>query len=441
MTGAERPLGLASTLGYASGSLATGIINTISALLLLYFATEILRLPAAVAATIILLPKLWIIAWDPLVGAWSDRVWTGWGRRLPFMAAGAVLTIAGFVGLFSPPALSYPALIGWVSLAYFGVMSGFSLFAVPYLAIPTEISGGGIARARLVRWRMVFAMVGTLVSAAGAPMLVRWGGGGREGYALMAVVIGFVCLIAMLGPMLMAAKAPMPRPGPKDGRDPALLTQIAAALRDPPFREMAFAHTLQVAAVGALTAGLPYLVTRGLDRPPSDVGIALLTYLLPTAAAIPLWGIVGQRVGEGIAQALAGVVYAAGAALLGGAVLADAGWGAALLMMPLLGIGFAGMQGQSFVIITRVIHRAAQGRAGAVFTGVWTASERLGLAIGPALTGVALAIWGGTLAMWIAVATPALVLASLPALLHATRREYGARRAAAHTPLSAPDPA
>ena len=46
------------------------------AVLLPLFMTTMLGVPAWLAGLVVLLPKLWLIVCDPLVGAWSDRMKT-----------------------------------------------------------------------------------------------------------------------------------------------------------------------------------------------------------------------------------------------------------------------------------------------------------------------------------------------------------------------------
>jgi len=412
-------------IAYASGSLATGILNAVPTILLLFFATEIVGIQPATAAPIVLLPKLWIIFWDPFVGTRSDRTRSRWGRRIPFLVAGAMVCLLSFVALFRPPALGYGAMVAWVSATYFILMCGYSLFAVPYMAVPTEITQDDRERSNLVRWRMSLAMVGALIGAAGAPAIVQGGGGGRAGYGLMAVVIGAVCCSGMLAPVAMIqarnrtridAMATVPTG--------AMMGHVARAWHHRHFRSLVLTQVLQVTAIGALSAAIPYLVTRGMVRPQGDVGTVLLAYLLPSIPAIPFWGWVGKRGGDGTAQSLAALVYAAGSILIGLSVVYHVPWPIALLPALLLGVGFGGMQGQSFTIAARLIHHDSGDATQATHTGVWTAGERLGLAIGPAMTAVALASWGGDLAIWTACASPILMLASLPFLLDATREGH-----------------
>lgn len=420
------PIGRASMVAYGSGSLIIGMLNSVPTVLLLFFCTEILGIAPAIAAAIILAPKIWIVFWDPLVGTWSDRSHSRWGRRAPFILAGGAISIVAFIGLFSPPDLRHAALIAAIAVAFFGLMTGYSLFKVPYVAIPTEITDDDDVRSRLIRSRTVFHMIGILLGTAAAPFIVQAGGGGRPGYSLMAVSIGLVSIIGLVGPLAMlshhaaqskTAQSKTARNRSTDG----ILSQMGRALQEPRFRSLALAQVLQVTAIGLVSASLPYLVTRGMHRPQSDIGTTMLFYLLPSIVAVSFWGFVGRKIGDGAAQGFSALSYGLGSAALGLCVLYGGSWPVFLATLPLLGIGFGGMQGQSFTIAARIIHRAAGGTAQATYTGMWTATERFGLALGPSLTGIALAIWGGTLATWSATAAPLLFLMSLPFLARATR--------------------
>jgi Na+/melibiose symporter-like transporter len=89
------------------------------------------------------------------------------------------------------------------------------------------------------------------------------------------------------------------------------------------------------------------------------------------------------------------VLFAAGAGAL--AVGRAAGTGVVVGLVVLVGIGYAGMQMFPLAMLPDVIaaDEAASGRRRAgVFTGVWTAAETLGLAVGPGIFGLLLAAAG-----------------------------------------------
>src|SRR5699024_6580665 len=128
----NRPPGLGFELAYGLGSVGTAIFIIAPQILLLYFMTEALAIPPAAAGLALLFPKLIEFFTDPLIGRWSDRVDTRWGRRRPFMAFGALFFLIGFIALFSPPDFSHwhSALI-WVLLLYALTTTAYTFFEVP----------------------------------------------------------------------------------------------------------------------------------------------------------------------------------------------------------------------------------------------------------------------------------------------------------------------
>jgi Na+/melibiose symporter-like transporter len=70
--------------------------------------------------------------------------------------------------------------------------------------------------------------------------------------------------------------------------------------------------------------------------------------------------------------------------------------GPALAAYALLGLPFAGLQLVPFVLLAHRAHAAAgsAARQEGLYTGFWTAAEKVGLALGPAVAGIGLAALG-----------------------------------------------
>ncbi len=384
------------TIGaYALGSLGVGVFSTVPTVLLLYYCTETLLIPAALAGALVFLPKTWAIVWDPLVGAWSDRARSPWGRRIPFLFGGAIGVAAGFVMLFSAPAWGTAAIVWWVGLAYFFLATIFSIYAVPYIALPAEMAHADSERSSLVSWRMVMAMAGVFIGAAAAPSLVSAFGGGRNGYAGMALVVGAACFLAMLAPLFVAPRRnAQPE---RAAKAPPLWRATRNALGTPGFAALAGSYLLQITAVGVLTASMPYLVSKVLMRPESDIGVALAALIGGSVATPPLWSWLGNRFGEKASLFAAIAFFAVSAAATAAAIMAQLPWTALLCVFATAGVAFAGLSVLPFSMLAHLAHRerAHTGAAlEATFTGLWTASEKLGLALGPALVASALALGG-----------------------------------------------
>ena len=78
-------------------------------------------------------PRLLDLVTDPILGHLSDNTRSRWGRRRPWMAAGAILTALVAILMWYPP-LTYGT---WASTAYIVGMSvlvftlGYSMFTIP----------------------------------------------------------------------------------------------------------------------------------------------------------------------------------------------------------------------------------------------------------------------------------------------------------------------
>jgi GPH family glycoside/pentoside/hexuronide:cation symporter len=381
---------------YAAGSFGTGVFSTVPAVILLYFCTEILALPAAWATLIVFVPKIWSMLWDPWVGAWSDRTSTRIGRRRPFMIAGTLGMPLAFVAMFSPPSFDAFATAVWVGTTYFLLATLYSLFAVPYVAIPAELIDERDLRARVIAWRMFVVMLGILTGAGLVPWLVAFHGSGRVGYASMSIDVAIACALAMAGPIMMLRGRDIPRSSPRQVESRRTAAALWRALRDRSFVQLGFAYLLQLSACGAVTAAVPYLVTRFFGRSDSEIGTALFVMLIATTATVTSWGRLGRRHGELKVLQIAVIIYALTAVAIGAFAVLQAPWSLALVGFALLGIPFGAMQVLPFTLVANLIHagRAHDEAAEGALTGLWTATEKLGLALGPTITGLTLWIAG-----------------------------------------------
>lgn len=419
-----RGLSIATMAGFGVGSLGTGVFSTVPSVLLLYFMTSVLGISPALAAITVFLPKFWDVLIDPMIGMMSDRTQSSWGRRRPYMLVGGITMSLFFVMLFSVPAFETPLeRFVYVTVAYMACATAYAVFSVPYIAMPAEISRSPEERTTLMSFRMGFAMVGILLGGAGAPFLVDLAGGGREGYAVMALTIGVVCGIAMLVPVFATRRLGA---GSSASAEFKLGEGIRQAVACKPFLLLLVTYVLQLAGLGCFSGALPYYAVH--IRGGSGMTVTILFVALNVSAIVtmPLWVRVSRSTGKVRA-------YLASSALL---MLATAGlWFCdretpdALLyaQVCLMGLAFAGQQLFPFALLPDVLDadvlRTGVPRQG-MFTGLWTAGEKLGLALGGLATGTVLSWTGFIASTGTVVAQPEsaltgirLAFAVLPSLL------------------------
>jgi maltose/moltooligosaccharide transporter len=128
------------------------------------------------------LPMLWIagpiagLLVQPIIGEWSDRTTGRWGRRRPFMAAGAVLTSAALV------AMSYAPTVWTAALALWLLTFSINIVMEPLRALmgdlaPPEDRDQGFAM------QVLFIGAGAVLASVLPWVFVNWFGVGPSGPA------------------------------------------------------------------------------------------------------------------------------------------------------------------------------------------------------------------------------------------------------------------
>jgi glycoside/pentoside/hexuronide:cation symporter, GPH family len=137
---------------------------------------------------------------DPVIGWWSDRTTSRWGRRVPFVVLGAPVWVLAAALLMNPPAEGSVARIAvWFVLTsqignIFSTMAG-----APYDALIPEIARRGQDRVALATTRVYFSVGGSAAGLVASGLLVsRFGIGGMSiVMALLAIVSRYVGLFGV----------------------------------------------------------------------------------------------------------------------------------------------------------------------------------------------------------------------------------------------------
>ncbi len=375
------------------GSVATGTFGTVPGLLLLPYLTDSLGIAAVVAGFIVFLPKAWDVILNPIAGRLSDRSTSRDGRRRPFLLKGGLALAACFAMLFAGP--SGPPLLAalWVVFWFLACATAYAFFQVPYVAMPAEMTLDYAERTRLMTWRVIVLALAILLSGATAPMIVDAFGGEEtpRGYRLMGVYVAILLVIGVIGAWRGTRDAPEHRVETAGG---SLRDQLRLVGGSSNFRALLTAFVLQAVGVGAMLAGVAYVADDLLD----DKGAATIlfaAFVAPALLVTPLWERFAERRGKRSGYLFASCFLVAGAAAL--IFAREAQTTIVYAAAALVGIGYAGAQVFPMAMLPDVAAEDARtsgsNRIG-VFTGVWTAGETLGLAIGPGLFAVILAIGG-----------------------------------------------
>lgn len=377
---------------YAIGSVGTAGFATLPGLVLIYYLTDMLGVSTVVAGLIVAVAKIWDILIDPVIGAASDHDATRTGSRRRFMVSGAVALPVFFALTFAVPAdLPTAVTAVWVAIAFLLAASAFSVFQVPYIALPAELTDGYDERTRLLTARVVVLTIGILAFGAGGPALREVGQSKTVGYLVMGIVAGLVIGLSLL---IASTSAPRGTPGAATGKvfDAASASYrdaVAALRRSRPLRLLLGAFILQGLATGLMLAGGQYIAKWVLHNE-SAVSTLFAALIAPALLCAPLWGILARRIGKREGFLIATGLFAAATTALIALTWSSGAWVYAVI--GIAGAAYAGMQALPMAMLPDVISHDedTHGRSAAgVMGGVWTGGETSGMALGAVvLTGL-----------------------------------------------------
>ncbi len=413
-------------VGYAAGSLATGAFSTVPGLLLLPYLTDTVGVAAALAGVLVLLPKAWDVVFNPIAGRLSDAHTGPRGPRRPFLLYGGVATAVLFAAMFAHPPVGTGGVTTWVVVLFLLTATAYALYQVPYVALPAEMTDDPAERTRLMTRRIAVLAVAILAAGAGAPA-IRDAVGGVNGYRLMGLTMGALIAIGAVWSYAGTARAPIGRLLPSAV---GYRQTIAAVRAAPRFARLWIVFVIQAVGIGTMLAGVDYVARVVLARPGAST-ILFASFVGPALLVMPLWQLVAARWSKITCYVVASVLFASGAIGIAIATLTSGrvgtttfGWtvytpltdpaavpgsGSApdvsisagpslavvVALVVLVGIGYAGQQVFPLSLLADLSAEAeaeSGGKRAGVFAGVWTAGETFGMALGPGIYGLTLAI-------------------------------------------------
>ena len=390
-TSSGEPLTRGVRIGYGSGSVATGAFGTVPGLMLLPYLTDELGIAALWAGVIVFLPKAWDVLLNPVAGRVSDRTIDPDGPRRPWLIRAGLMLAGAFALIFAAPDLGSSVLeAAWVLVFFVLAASAYAFFQVPYVAMPAEITASYDERTRLMTWRVAILAFTIMLAGATAPV-IRDAVGGRDGYRVMGVVMAVLIVVGVVSAWWGTRHAPI---GAITAGAGTLREQLRIVSQARDFRLLLTTFVIQALATGCMLAGVDYLAGDVLD----STGAATLLFVCfvgPALVLTPVWASIGTRIGKRRGYVIASLILAAGARLAATARVAPPA--VVFAATAVVGVGYAGCQVFPMAMLPDAAAvdsaRTGENRAG-VYTGVWTAGETLGLALGPAVFALVLALGG-----------------------------------------------
>lgn len=185
---------------YGFGDLASVLYWQTFMLYFTYFYTDVFLMPAAAAATMFLVTRIWDGINDPIMGAIADRTQTRWGKYRPYLLWMCVpFAIAGVL-TFTVPDLGPSGKLIWAYVTFISIMMLYTAINIPYTALLGVISPNSIERTSVSSFKFLFAFAaGIIVSATLLPMVKTLGDGNEvRGWQYTFIIYGIAFVVFFL---------------------------------------------------------------------------------------------------------------------------------------------------------------------------------------------------------------------------------------------------
>ncbi len=287
---------LTASISWSAGSVATAAISNTISIYGLFYLSAVLGLGIGVAGTLILISKLYDAFTDPVMGAISDRTNHSLGRRRVYIGIGAILTGLAMALFLSVGGITSGVNLGVALILLLLLSTSYTIFSVPYLAMPPDLAPEYDDRTKLMSFRMFFIMIGVMAGSVGGPVLIQQFEAPATGFMVLGALLG--CVIIVFGLIaFFGTSGADPRAAPDQVETERtslhqLFVQpfidLFAVLKNQPFRLLTVVKLLQLAVLATALACTPYFFASVLGKGQDDIGVYLGVFTIAGLISIPI---------------------------------------------------------------------------------------------------------------------------------------------------------
>lgn len=394
-TAAPDRLPLVIGVGWGIGTLVSSILLYTTNTLFLRFMTDYLGIAAAVAGFMIGASKIYDAFLDPVFGFATDRTRHRWGRRRPYLLLGTAMASVTLVIMFAVPEFQSPiALHLYVMMGLIILATSYTVFNVPYLTMPAEMTSSPAERSRIMSFRVYASSAAMILSGFVGPLLLAAFGSDMAAYSKMSWILSAFILFGGLTCFFATADARFTLDS--GGHDLPFAGRLGAVARNRMFVQFMICKVVMLFATTSQAASVAYFVKYHLKAGDSVLGLVLLTHTIGMILSQVMWIAIGNRRGKAGGYRIAAYWFG----------LACIAWWPASLVLPLEGLYavslLTGMgAGGCFLLLNALLpdiiaEAAAQSghQHEGLFASVYTSIEKVGQALATAAVGLLLGVFG-----------------------------------------------
>ncbi|NQT30189.1 MAG: MFS transporter [Candidatus Saganbacteria bacterium] len=333
-------MNLPRKLAYSFGAVATALSYQAFATYIIFFYVDVVKLPPYLAAIGMLVYAVWNAINDPIAGFISDHTHSKWGRRIPYIAIGAIPFGLVYFLLWMPPFTDLGQVMQLFAyflffICLFDVLYTFTI--INWAALFPEMFPSLKERSQVNAFRQTFGMVGLLLGISLPPMIY-----GSLGWGPMGLIFG--CVIS--GSLLIALWGSKEHKEYSREKQLPLWPSIKATFKNRSFLTFVFSNLFVQYAFTLILATIPFFVKYVLRLGNGQTALILAAAFVTAIPALYVWEFFAVRIGAKKCFMLAMLLLAA---FLIPLFFVGSFW-PAFFTSVLIGVGVAG-----FILVADVI--------------------------------------------------------------------------------------
>ena len=288
----------AEKLAYAAPAFALAVVGIPIYVYIPKFYTDVVGINIAVLGYLMFSVRLFDAVTDPVIGYFSDRTPTRFGRRRPYIALGSILVAVAMFLLFNPPAVSETMETVWFGVTIYILFLFWTAVVVPFESLGPEITFNYHERTTLFGLRDGFLIAGTL-AAASSPALVGWlfnlpadADGERAKFFWIAVIYAPL----LIGTCWWCVLAIRERRPMGEHQTKGLWRGLRQVSHNRPFVILLIAYTVSAIGNNLPATLILYYVEYVLESPLAD--LFLMLYFVTGIIFLPAWIMISRRTGK-----------------------------------------------------------------------------------------------------------------------------------------------
>lgn len=252
------------------------------------FYAQNIGLNVTIVGLILFISRLTDVITDPLVGFYSDRFESRYGKRKPFIILGAIILSISFYALIHPTQ-TFTEL--WLLVFSILVYLGWSIISIPYLAWSAEVTSVYHEKTRLSAARELFTILGVL-SALLIPYF--YGVSENADESITILYTAFMIAILALLPFTLFGTAE----ATSSTREPLVFKELIQVWKKiPGLSRLQLAFLLNSLA-NALPATLFLFFVQLVIEEEGMTGALLLIYFAAGVIGLPFWTMLSKKIGK-----------------------------------------------------------------------------------------------------------------------------------------------